>query len=90
VACLTHNMDETEQMQMFVNGLRIQTRQILDSAAGGSANFATTTGMKKIIEAIASNEHLELYDRVSSKSAVINLKLETNKQVKLRKLLLQR
>jgi hypothetical protein len=26
VACPTHNMDETEQMQMFVNGLRIQTR----------------------------------------------------------------
>jgi hypothetical protein len=76
-------MDETEQMQMFVNGLRIQTRQILDSAAGGSANFATATGMKKIIEAIASNEHLELYDRVSSKSAVIDLKLETNKQVKI-------
>jgi hypothetical protein len=54
VACPTHNMDETEQMQMFVNGLRIQTRQILDSAAGGSANFA-----------------------------VIDLKLETNKQVKI-------
>ena len=83
VACPTHNMDETEQMQMFVNGLRIQTRQILDSAAGGSANFATATGMKKIIEVIASNEHLELYDRVSSKSAVIDLKLETNKQVKI-------
>ncbi|XP_050897999.1 uncharacterized protein LOC127104902 [Lathyrus oleraceus] len=83
VACPTHNMDETEQIQMFVNGLRIQTRQILDSAAGGSANFSTAIGMKKIIEAIASNEHLDLYDRVSSKTALIDLKLETNKQVKI-------
>lgn len=83
MACPTHNMDGTEQMQMFVNGLRIQTRQILDSAAGGSTNFAIATGIKKIIEAIASNEHLELYDRVSSKSAVIDLKLDTNKQVKI-------
>lgn len=39
--------------------------------------------MKKIIEAIASNEHLDLYDRVSSKTALIDLKLETNKQVKI-------
>ncbi|XP_058774825.1 uncharacterized protein LOC131649097 [Vicia villosa] len=84
LACPTHNMDDTKQMQMFVNGLKIQARHILDSAAGGSSNFATTTGMKKIIEAIASNEHLELYDRVSSKPAgIINLKLETNKQVKI-------
>src|SRR3954462_2475701 len=67
---------------MFVNGLRLKTRQILDSTAGGSSNFATTSGMKKIIEAIAANEHLELYDRVTSKpEGVIDLKLETNKQV---------
>jgi hypothetical protein len=37
-------------------------------------------GIKKIIEAIAANEHLELYDRCSGKSErVIDLKLETNK-----------
>ena len=26
VACPTHNMDNTEQMQMFVNGLKIKTK----------------------------------------------------------------
>ncbi|XP_058775235.1 uncharacterized protein LOC131649491 [Vicia villosa] len=84
VACPTHNMDDTEQMQMFVNGLRLKTRKILDSAAGGSFNFATATGMKKIIEVIAANEHLELYDSVTSKpEGVIDLKLEANKQVKI-------
>lgn len=67
VACPTHNMDRTEQMQMFVNGLLLKTKQLIDTVAGDSLNFSKATGMKKIIEAITSNEHLELYDRCSSK-----------------------
>src|SRR4051812_38266555 len=80
VACPTHNMDKTEQMQMFVNGLRIKTKQLIDTAAGGSTNFTTASGIIKIIEAIAANEHLELYDRCASKpEGIIDLKLETSK-----------
>src|SRR4051812_17088077 len=76
VACPTHNMDHTEQMQVFVNGLKIKTKQLIDTAAGGSTNFSTATGIKKIIEAIAANEHLELYDRsVSHSEGIIDLKL---------------
>lgn len=63
-------------MQMFVNGLKLKTKQLIDTAADGSSNFTTTTGIKKIIEVIAANEHLELYDRSMSKpEGVINLKL---------------
>ena len=84
VACPTHNMDQTEQMQMFVNGLRMKTKQLIDTAVGGSSNFTTATGIKKIIEAIATNEHLELYNRVTSKpEGVIDLKLEVNRQLKI-------
>ncbi|XP_050901865.1 uncharacterized protein LOC127108437 [Lathyrus oleraceus] len=80
VACLTHNMDATEQMQMFVNGLKIKTKQLIDIAAGGSTNFSTAIGIKKIIEAIAANEHMELYDRCQTKpEGVIDLKMETTK-----------
>ena len=80
VVCPTHNMDQTEQMQMFVNGLKINTKQLIDTAAGGSTNFSTATGIKRIIEAIAANEHLELYDRCTSKpEGVIDLKVEANK-----------
>src|SRR3954471_19877889 len=75
-ACPTHNMDATEQMQNFVNGLRLKTKQLIDTAAGGSTNFATATVMKRIIEEIAANEHLELYDRtVSQPEGKIDLKL---------------
>src|SRR4051812_10377397 len=67
-------------MQMFVNRLRIKTKQLIDTAAGGSTNFTTASSIIKIIEAIAANEHLELYDRCTSKpEEVIDLKLETNK-----------
>ncbi|XP_050916511.1 uncharacterized protein LOC127131643 [Lathyrus oleraceus] len=73
-------MDATEQMKMFVSGLKIKTKQSIDTAAGGSTNFSTTTGIKKIIEAIVANEHMELYDMCQSKpEGVIDLKLETNK-----------
>src|SRR3954468_9380079 len=80
VACPTHNMDKTEQMQVFVNGLRMKTKQLINTAAGGSTNFTTASGIIKIIEAIAANEHLELYDRCASKpEGIIDLKLETSK-----------
>ncbi|XP_050875285.1 uncharacterized protein LOC127078914 [Lathyrus oleraceus] len=67
-------------MQMFVNGLKINTKQLIDTAAGGSTNFSTATSIKKAIEVITVNEHLELYDICVSKlEGVIDLKLETNK-----------
>ncbi|XP_050909052.1 uncharacterized protein LOC127122813 [Lathyrus oleraceus] len=65
-----------KQLLNFVNGLRLKTKQLIDTAAGGSTNFTTATGIKKIIEAIAANEHLELYDRsVSQPEGIIDLKL---------------
>lgn len=61
-------------MQMFVNSLKIMTKQLIDTAAGGSTNFSTATGIKKIIEALAANENLELYERCVSKTkGVIDL-----------------
>ena len=82
VSCPTHNMGQTEQMQMFANGLRMKTKQLIDTIFGSSSNFTTVTGVKKIIEAIAANEHLELYDRVVSKPEwMIDLKLEVYKKL---------
>ncbi|XP_058770905.1 uncharacterized protein LOC131644427 [Vicia villosa] len=51
--------------------------------AGGSTNFKTATEIKKIIDAIAANEHLELYDRsVNQPEGLIDLKL-SNQVVKM-------
>lgn len=73
VACLTHSLDQTEQIKMFVNDLRLKTKQLIDTSFGGSANFTTSIVIKKIIEAIAANEHLELYDRSVSKLEGVKL-----------------
>src|SRR3954462_5864681 len=55
----------------------MKTKQLIDTAAGGSTNFTTASGIIKIIEAIAANEHLELYDMCASKpEGIIDLKLE--------------
>src|SRR3954471_11855717 len=76
-------MDATEQMQNFVNGLKLKTKQLIDTAAGGSTNFKTATEIKKIIDAIAANEHLELYDRsVNQPEGLVDLKL-SNQVVKM-------
>ncbi|XP_050896324.1 uncharacterized protein LOC127103074 [Lathyrus oleraceus] len=65
-----------QPMQNFVNGLRMKTKQLIDTVAVGSTNFTTATGIKKIIEAIAANDHLELYDHsVSQPEGIIDLKL---------------
>ncbi|XP_058765609.1 uncharacterized protein LOC131639097 [Vicia villosa] len=67
----------------FVNGLKLKTKQLIDTAAGGSTNFKTVTEIKKIIDAIAVNEHLELYDRsVNQPEVLVDLKL-TNQAVKM-------
>jgi hypothetical protein len=78
-------------MQIFCNGLRLATRQVLDTASGGSINFKTTTQIIKVIEAIVLNDQMEMYDRTGgTRGELINLnQLEhrnaqnilTNKQI---------
>jgi hypothetical protein len=50
-------------MQIFCNGLRLATRQVLDTASGGSINFKTATQIIKVIEAVALIDQMEMYDR---------------------------
>jgi hypothetical protein len=73
-ACPEHNYDGTVQMQIFCNGLRLATRQVLDTASGGSINFKTATQIIKVIEAVALNEQMEMYDRTGgTRSGLIDL-----------------
>lgn len=52
---------------------------MIDTAVGGSSSFTITISIKKIIEAIAANGHIELYDRCTSKLGwAIDLKLVTH------------
>ncbi|XP_073224690.1 uncharacterized protein [Cicer arietinum] len=61
--CPNHAYDDTTQMQIFYNGLRPNTRIMLDATAGGSLNYKTTSEAHKIIEIMASNKQMMFYDR---------------------------
>ncbi|XP_058760661.1 uncharacterized protein LOC131634012 [Vicia villosa] len=70
-------------MQNFVNGLKLKMKQLIETAVGGSTNFKTATEIKKIIDAITANEHLELYDRsVNQPEGSVVLKL-SNQVIKM-------
>lgn len=72
----THNLDQTEHVQMFCNDFWLNTMLLIDTSVGGLDNFTTTNGINKITEAIPANEHLVLYERYTSKlDGVIDLKL---------------
>ena len=82
-------------MQMFVNGLKINTKQLIDTADGGSTNFSIATSIKKIIKTIAENEHLELYDwsvskpggRIALRLPAQNIKMEDQVVAEVEKIL---
>lgn len=62
VVCPAHILDQTKLMQMFVNVLKLKTKQLIDIVVDGSSNFTKPTRIKKIIKTKYPNEHLELYD----------------------------
>lgn len=62
-ACPNHGLDDHQQMQILCNGLRPNSRIMLDAAAGGSLNFKTSEEAREIVEAMASNDYLASHDR---------------------------
>ncbi|MCI80234.1 hypothetical protein A2U01_0101505, partial [Trifolium medium] len=44
-------------MQMFTQGLRTQTRMILDASVGGSLKNREETQARELIETMAQNEY---------------------------------
>ncbi|MCI41418.1 hypothetical protein A2U01_0062651, partial [Trifolium medium] len=62
-------IDDLAQMQHFTQGLREQTRMLLDASAGGSLKNKNETEAKELIEAMAQNEYMVLNDRGAKKKA---------------------
>lgn len=63
---------------MFFNDLQLQTNQLISIVVGGSTNFTIINIIKRITKGITANEHVELYERSTSKlEGVIDQKLET-------------
>jgi hypothetical protein len=74
--CPTHGLDNHAQMQHFTQGLRAQTRMLLDASAGGSLKNKDESEARELVEAMAQNEYRVQNDRGAKKKAGM-LELDT-------------
>ncbi|GAU41492.1 hypothetical protein TSUD_13740 [Trifolium subterraneum] len=74
--CPKHGLDNHAQMQHFTQGLRAQTRMLLDASAGGSLKNKDENEARELVEAMAQNEYRVQNDRGAKKKAGM-LELDT-------------
>ncbi|KAK2361486.1 hypothetical protein QL285_086628 [Trifolium repens] len=75
--CPKHGIDTHAQMQHFTQGLRAQTRMLLDASAGGSLKNKNEQEAMELIESMAKNEYRANNDRGAKKKSGM-LQLEEN------------
>ena len=61
--CPNHGFDDIAQLNIFHNGLRPDTKMILDAAAGGTMMTLDAEQASKIIDALASTDYQAQHDR---------------------------
>ena len=59
----THGFSEPIQLNMFIDGLRPQTKQLLDASAGGKIKLKTPEEATELIENMSASDHAILRDR---------------------------
>jgi len=59
----THGFSEPIQLNMFIGGLRPQTKQLLDAFAGGKIKLKTSKEAIELIENMSVSDHAILCDR---------------------------
>ncbi|MCI07973.1 hypothetical protein A2U01_0029043, partial [Trifolium medium] len=74
--CPNHGFDGLSQMQMFTQGLRPQTRMLLDASVGGSLKSKDEGQARELVETIVQKEYRVLNDRGAKKKAGV-LELDT-------------
>ncbi|KAH1061005.1 hypothetical protein GYH30_004476 [Glycine max] len=60
----THGFSEPIQLNMFIDGLRPQTKQLLDASAGGKIKLKTPEEATELIENMSASDHAILHDIV--------------------------
>ncbi|XP_027903621.1 uncharacterized protein LOC114163516 [Vigna unguiculata] len=61
--CPNHGFEDIAQLNIFCNGLRPDTKMILDAAAGGTMMSVDAEQATRIIEALASTDHQAQHNR---------------------------
>ena len=60
----THGFSEPIQLNMFIDGLRPQTKQLLDASAEGKIKLKTPEEATEFIENMSASDHAILHNRV--------------------------
>ncbi|XP_006580694.1 uncharacterized protein [Glycine max] len=60
----TYGFSKPIQLNMFIDGLRPQTKQLLDASAGGKIKLKTPDEATQLIENMSASDHAILHDRV--------------------------
>ena len=60
----THGFSEPIQLKIFIDGLRPQSKQLLDASVGGKIKLKTPEEAMDLIENMASSDHAILHDMV--------------------------
>jgi len=63
--CSNHDFEDIAQLNIFHNGLRLDTKMILDATAGGTMMVVDVEHATRIIDALASTDYQAQYDRQS-------------------------
>jgi len=74
--CPNHGFEEIAQLNIFHNGLRSDTKMILDAAAGGTMMAVDVEQANRIIDALASTDYQARHDG-SSEQKKGSLELNT-------------
>jgi len=59
----THGFSEPIQLNMFIDGLRPQTKQLLDASTGGKIKLKTPEEAAELIKNMSASDHAILRDR---------------------------
>jgi len=65
--CPNHGFEDIAQLSIFINGLRSNTKMLLDAAAGGTMMVPDANQAMRIIEVLATTDYQAQHDRQNHK-----------------------
>jgi len=74
----THGFCKPTQLNMFIDGMRPQTKQLLDASGGGKIKLKTLEEATKLIENMSASDHAILRDRTHQPTKKILIELSSH------------
>ncbi|GAU41120.1 hypothetical protein TSUD_288100 [Trifolium subterraneum] len=75
--CPNHSLDNMEQMQMFIRGLRMQSRMLIDASTGGTIRNKNEDEVRQLVQNMCMNEYRSKSERDPKKRGIIEVDTNT-------------